>query len=133
MTPSACASGSAISTPGPAALVPTRQAHTTFFGGADIPTDLYFSCLDGSWNADGDALWGEGYVSASDPGDNVDLQPEVWVGRAPVTNAAEAHAFVVRSMQAAVEPAQPRPPRALLAAEVLFPQVWSQGDAVSLD
>src|SRR5262245_30147690 len=118
---------------GTAALVPTRQAHTTFFGGADIPTDLYFSCLDGSWNADGDALWGEGYTSASDPGDNVDLQPEVWVGRAPVTNSAEAHAFVVRSMQAAVEPAQPRPPRALLAAEVLFPQVWSQGDAVSLD
>jgi len=118
---------------GTAALVPTRYAYTQFYGGASIPTDLYFSCLDGSWNADGDALWGEGYFSASDPGDDVDLLPEVWVGRAPVTNTAEAHAFVVRSMQAALEPAQPRPPRALLAAEVLFPQVWSQGDEVSLD
>jgi hypothetical protein len=118
---------------GTAALVPTRYAHTQFLGGASIPTDLYFSCLDGSWNADGDALWGEGYASASDPGDDVDLGPEVWVGRAPVTNPAEAHAFVVRSMQAAVEPAQPRPPRALLAAEVLFPQAWSPGDPVSLD
>jgi hypothetical protein len=118
---------------GTAALVPTRYAYTQFYGGASIPTDLYFSCLDGSWNADGDALWGEGYASASDPGDDADLLPEVWVGRAPVTNTTEAHAFVVRSMQAALEPAHPRPPRALLAAEVLFPQVWSQGDPVTLD
>src|SRR5262245_19142080 len=81
---------------GTAALVPTRYAWTTFYGGNFIPTDLYFSCLDGSWNQDGDALWGEGYLSAEDPGDNADLNPEVWVGRAPVTNTTEAHAFVVR-------------------------------------
>jgi len=119
---------------GTAALVPTRYATTSFYGGGYlIPTDLYFSCLDGSWNADGDALWGEGYNSANDPGDDADLLPEVWVGRAPVTNPAEAHAFVVRSIQAALEPAHPRPPRALIAAEVLFPQVWSQGDDISLD
>jgi len=118
---------------GTAALVPTRNASTVFYTGGPIPTDLYFSCLDGSWNADGDALWGEGYASAADPGDDADLVPEVWVGRAPVTNAAEAHAFVVRSMLAAIEPGQPRPPRALFAAEVLFPQVWSQGDLVNFD
>src|SRR6516225_760056 len=34
---------------GTAALVPTRYATTQFFGGALIPTDLYFSCLDSSW------------------------------------------------------------------------------------
>jgi hypothetical protein len=118
---------------GSAAVVPTRIAHSAFFGGEDIPTDLYFSCLEGTWNADGDALWGEAFVSDSDPGDAVDLNPQVWVGRAPVTNATEAHAFVVRSLQAAREPASPRPPRALLAGEVLFPQAWSQGDPVTLD
>jgi hypothetical protein len=118
---------------GTAALVPTRNAYSVFYGGGFIPTDLYFSCLDGSWNADGDALWGEGFMSDEVPGDAADLMPEVWVGRAPVTNATEAHAFVVRSLQAAREPATPRPPRALLAAEVLFPQLWSQGDAVDLD
>ena len=118
---------------GTAAVVPTRYASTTFYTGGFIPTDLYFSCLDGSWNADGDGLWGEGYASESDPGDNADLLPEVWVGRAPVTNATEAHAFVLRTLQAAREPATPRPPRALLAAEVLFPQMWSQGDEISLD
>jgi hypothetical protein len=25
-----------------------------------IPTDLYYSCLDGNWNADGDSLFAEG-------------------------------------------------------------------------
>ena len=118
---------------GTASVVPMRNAYTLFYGGQYVPTDLYFSCLDGSWNADGDALWGEGYVSAADPGDEADLLPEVWVGRAPVTNPTEAHAFVVRSIQAALEPATPRPPRALLAAEVLFPQEWSPGVAISLD
>ena len=118
---------------GTAALVPTRNAWSIFYGGQFVPTDLYFSCLDGSWNADADALWGEGYFSPSDPGDDADLVPEVWVGRAPVTNATEAHAFVIRTLQAAREPATPRPPRALFAAEVLFPQQWSEGDAVSFD
>jgi|SRR5262245_1551150 len=118
---------------GTAALVPTRYAYTQFFGGASLPTDLYFSCLDGSWNADGDALWGEGKLSESDLVDDADLLPEVWVGRAPVSNPEEAHAFVVRSIQASLEPGQPRAPRALLAAEVLFPQLWTPGDEVTLD
>lgn len=118
---------------GTAALVPMRQAYTAFYGGQYVPTDLYFSCLDGSWNGDGDALWGEGYLDATNPGDDADLVPEVWVGRAPVANTSEAHAFVVRTLQAALEPATPRPPRALLAAEVLFPIDWAPGDQVSLD
>ena len=118
---------------GTSAVVPTRTVFTQFFGGQFITTDLYFSCLDDNWNADGDALWGEGFQSASDPGDATDLTPEVWVGRAPVTSTTEAHAFVVRSLQAAREPATPRPPRALLAAEVLFPQQWTTGDPVTLD
>ena len=115
------------------ALVPMRQAYTTFYGGQYVPTDLYFSCLDGSWNADGDGLWGEGFIDANNPGDDADLVPEVWVGRAPVSDAAQAHAFVVRTLQAALEPATPRPPRALLAAEVFFPLAWTQGQFVTLD
>ena len=118
---------------GTAALVPMRHVYTAFYGGQYIPTDLYFSCLDGSWNGDGDALWGEGYLDANNPGDDADLVPEVWVGRAPVTDASQARAFVVRTLQAALEPATPRPPRALLAAEVLFPIDWSPGGSVSLD
>jgi hypothetical protein len=52
-----------------------------------IPCDLYFSDLDGDWNADGDDLWGE--VS-----DNVDLYPDVYVGRIP-TNLGVPSAIAV--------------------------------------
>jgi hypothetical protein len=41
-----------------------------------IPCDLYFADLDGDWNADGDSWWGE-------VADNVDLYPDVYVGRIP--------------------------------------------------
>jgi hypothetical protein len=52
-----------------------------------IPCDLYFADLDGDWNEDGDALWGE--VS-----DNVDLYSDVYVGRVP-SNTGAAVAIVV--------------------------------------
>lgn len=112
---------------GTADHVPTRYVFTSFLGGVSIATDHYFSCLEGTWNADGDALWGEG------PADSADLTPEVWVGRAPVTTSAEAHDFVERSVTASLVPVSPRPPRALLAAEVLFPQQWMPGDFTNLD
>jgi hypothetical protein len=47
----------------------------------NIPSDLYYSCLDGTWNADGDAYFGE-------PGEE-DLLGEVIVGRLPVDSPAE--------------------------------------------
>ena len=48
---------------------------------ADIPSDLYYSCLDGNWNTDGDQYFGE-------PGEE-DLLSEVIVGRLPVDSAVE--------------------------------------------
>ncbi len=39
-----------------------------------IPCDLYFADMDGDWNADGDSYWGE-------TTDDVDLYPDVYVGR----------------------------------------------------
>jgi hypothetical protein len=52
-----------------------------------IPCDLYYSCLDGDWNADGDLIYGE--VT-----DLVDFYPEVYIGRAPVSTVSEATTFV---------------------------------------
>jgi hypothetical protein len=46
-----------------------------------IPCDLYFSDLDGDWNADGDGYWGEW------PDDNPDMYPDVYVSRYPVVTA----------------------------------------------
>jgi hypothetical protein len=45
----------------------------------DLPGDFYFSCLDGTFNFDGDALWAE--PGDGDGGGEIDLLPEVHVGR----------------------------------------------------
>ncbi len=52
-----------------------------------IPSDLYFSDLDGDWNADGDNIYGEST-------DEVDLYSDVFVGRAPVRTVGQVEIFV---------------------------------------
>jgi len=54
----------------------------------DMPTDLYYGGLDGTWDEDGDGVYGEAEE------DGADLYPEVWVGRIPVRTIAEATAYV---------------------------------------
>ena len=116
-------------------VVPVRYVHSTFYpygGFTDIPADLYYGSLEGDWNADGDDLWGEPYSSESDPGDAVDLVPEVSVGRAPVSDAGEAARFVDGTIAADAAAAQ-QWADVLLMAEVLFPSEWQPGDPVTLD
>jgi len=57
----------------------------------DMPADLYYSDLDGNWNADGDSIYGE--VT-----DDIDLYPDVFVGRASVNMIAEAQTFVNKTL-----------------------------------
>ena len=52
-----------------------------------IPCDLYFSDLDGDWDADGNDRFGE--IS-----DNIDLFPEVYVGRASLESPEEVNGWV---------------------------------------
>ncbi|MEZ5083175.1 MAG: C25 family cysteine peptidase [Bacteroidales bacterium] len=52
----------------------------------DIPADMYYACLDGSWNDDGDSKWGEA--------GEFDLYAEVAIGRLCVDNATEIQYFV---------------------------------------
>jgi len=118
---------------GDAGVMPVRYARTTFFGGETLPTDLYFQCLDGNWNADGDGLWGEGFISASDPGDDADLVPEVWIGRAPVTTPSDVDLFIAKTLQYEKTPVGDYEHRTLCFADVLFPQNWTPGNPNSLD
>jgi len=105
---------------GDASVVPVRRARLRVggLGDIDVATDQYYACLGGSWNADGDGLWGES-PGPGEPGDDVDMTPELFVGRAPVRTAAEAGGFVRRTLdyEARLESARPR--SALLAAEVI--------------
>jgi len=114
-------------------VIPPRYGYTTFFGGNSLPTDLYFSDLDGNWNADGDSLYGEGFWDSTLSGDNLDLFPDVYVGRAPIINATMAQTFVNKTLQYSETPMGDYEDRALYAAEVLFPQDWSPGTGISVD
>lgn len=49
---------------------------------AHMPVDIYYSNLDGDWNANGNAIYGEVL-------DNVDMLPEVHIGRFPAENSGE--------------------------------------------
>jgi len=63
----------------------------------NLPTDMYYACLDGPWNSDGDTYWGESNDGTG--GGDIDLVAEVYVGRAPVSNATEAANFVNKTIQ----------------------------------
>jgi hypothetical protein len=91
-----------------------------------IPVDLYFSDLNGDWNADGDSLYGE--VT-----DGVDLYPEVFVGRAPVNTIAEVQAFVNKTLGYEKNPPEDYERDMLFLAEQLDtdPITWG-GDAKNI-
>lgn len=78
----------------------------------DIPCDLYYSCLDGNWNSDGDSYFGE-------PGEE-DLIPEVSVGRLPVDSAAGIGAFVDKLIVYTETPPAGMSSTALMAGELLW-------------
>jgi hypothetical protein len=72
-----------------------------------LPTDQYYACLDGDWNADGDARWGEiPNPATGDPGDDADAIPELCVGRAPVTDQKQAQNFVDKTIHALEHPSK---------------------------
>ena len=113
-------------------VIPHRNIFTLFYGGETIPCDMYFSCLDGNWNADGDSTYGEG-VNYLGPGDACDVLPEVYVGRAPVASVADAQRFVDKNFQYTRTPVGDYEHQLVFFAEVLFPQYWQPGQATSRD
>lgn len=115
--------------------MPTRFVRNTFYPPAsytDLACDQYYACLDGDWDGDGDGIFGEVYLSSGDPGDDVDLDPELRVGRAPVATLAEAQRFVDGVLNYDGLENAPHFGSALLMANVLFPHPWD-GGTIQLD
>jgi hypothetical protein len=74
-------------------VVPIRYAYPYRYGTPVDPTyqqicDLYFSDVDGQWDRDNDGIWGQ------PEHDRPDIYPDLFVGRVPCGDAAEAQAFV---------------------------------------
>jgi len=63
----------------------------------DMPGDIYFACLDGTYNYDNDSQWGE--PTDGNGGGEVDLIAEVYIGRACVGSTDEADRFVDKTIQ----------------------------------
>ena len=81
-------------------LIPAPNLWVQAYSGGDIetamPGDVYFGCLDGNWNSDGDTYWGE--PNDGPGGSDVDLVAEVYVGRACGGNATEITRFVNKTI-----------------------------------
>jgi len=99
-------------------LIPIRRI-VVGLNGTDhlLATDQYYGCLNGSWDGDHDGLWGEWRdANPGDTSDDVDFAPQLAVGRAPVTTAAEAQTFVEKTLDALGSQAGAPLASALLAA-----------------
>jgi len=64
--------------------------------GDNIPADIYYSCLDGSYDYNANGVYGESTDGVG--GGEVDLFAEVYVGRASVDSAAEISNFVAKTL-----------------------------------
>ncbi|MCK4545949.1 MAG: VCBS repeat-containing protein [Candidatus Eisenbacteria sp.] len=115
--------------------IPIRLAHSDYYAPGDwlITCDMYYQCLDGNWNADGDHLFGEGYQHGAAPGDSADFYPEVFLGRASVQDVSEASNFIDNAMDYRKDPDPGYLTRALFLGEVVFPIGWDPGDPIYLD
>jgi len=69
---------------------------STYYYETSMPADLYYACLDGPYNYDGDTKWGEPHDGKN--GGDVDLIAEVYVGRACVDNTADVNNFVTKTI-----------------------------------
>ncbi len=99
--------------------VPARVAYAMTCGAGyvadedSIRADLYYSDLDGTWDANNNGIFGE-------VGDSVDLYPDVFVGRAPVGSYTEAMDFVNKVITYESPRLRNYQNRALFFAEVLW-------------
>ncbi len=82
----------------------------------NLPSDLYYAGLDGTWNDDNDELWGE-------PGED-DLVAEVYVGRSCADNETEIANVVNKLMMFQTEPVIDEVETALMTGEDLGWNAW---------
>ncbi|MFC2170818.1 C25 family cysteine peptidase [Calditrichota bacterium] len=104
---------------GDVAYVPYRGLYCESYpGGAqdNLPSDLYFAALDGSWNEDNDNRWGEPAES--------DLYQEITVGRAPVSSGNLIESWTEKQMLYQDEPIADQITEALMAGEDLGWTSW---------
>ena len=80
-------------------IIPTRYLYAFAADGDhgdNIPADIYYSCLDGSYDYNANGVYGESTDGVG--GGEVDLFAEVYVGRAAIDSASEISNFVAKTL-----------------------------------
>jgi hypothetical protein len=78
----------------------------------DIPADMYYSCLDGNWNTNGNNLWGEPLEA--------DLVPELALGRICYNDDIEIANQITKIMLYKIAPVESEVKTAFFAGEWLW-------------
>ncbi len=92
---------------------------SSWYEDSGIPADLYFAALDGSWNTDSDALWGE-------PGEE-DFYSEVSIGRASVDSPEKIATFINKTTMYQESPVSLQLRNALMLGEHLWSDPLTYG------
>ncbi|TMQ53299.1 MAG: hypothetical protein E6K74_09755 [Candidatus Eisenbacteria bacterium] len=106
--------------------IPMRYARVNFGGTTDIPSDAYYADLDGTWDGNGNGIYGE-------VADSLDMNPDIAVGRLSATTRADAQVLVSKALRYATNPLAAAISRHLILAEVLVPNSWQPGQLISVD
>ena len=85
----------------------------------DIPADLYYNGLDGTWNDNNDGHWGE-------PGED-DLMPEIGVSRMSFKTATELQNMIHKTLSYQQNPVLGEFHKVILAGEHLYDNPTSNG------
>jgi hypothetical protein len=98
-------------------IIPSRVAYAMDadmgISGNKIRADLYYSDLDNDWNDNGSNPCGE-------IDDNIDMYPDVFVGRAPARNVAHVETFVEKILTYEKNPPADYALKMVMAGEVLW-------------
>ncbi len=107
--------------------IPHRALYAEAYGttDSDIPGDIYYGALDGTWNLDGDGYYGE--IPPNAPDDEADLYPEVGVGRFCVDDVSEVQNMVTKTLRYAGSPIVSECDEALMAGELLWSSPLTYG------
>lgn len=106
--------------------IPMRTVRVLLPITEEIPTDAYYADLDGSWDQNGNGIYGE-------VGDSLDMIPDIAVGRLSANTRAEAIILVDKAIRYMTQPHAGALGKNLMLAEVLFPTSWQPGQFIATD
>ena len=107
---------------GDSGLVPWRALYCNVYDDEvdNLPADMYFVCLDGTWNDNNNDLWGE--VG------EWDLEPELGIGRMPFNNEEQFNNMMHKTLEYQTNPVLGEFRTVILGAEHLGDGYYGSND-----